>query len=258
MAVENRWSAEHSQQFSSYPESLRGYVRYEVTRENINYTLGDFLLEPRQILDLGGGEGGDAIWIAKTNDHHNVVLVEPDAESVAHANINGAGFLRNIHHGDLQTALTIYGPESFNLVFSHGVIQYLPEPKREIQNIAQLVKPGGYLSLLIDGKFGKMDRLKEDSRELHKLEATGKFINRLGLETNAYLPQEVDRLIATSGFETIEWFGVRLHSDDDDRLLSEIPMFHLNRIMRWEISDSRNPRVKPAGQMLHFIVRKNT
>lgn len=254
--AESSWTAEQSSQFSHHPTTVRGYVRYEVTRQNLQDVLADFLSTPRRVIDLGGGEGNDAIWLANLDPNHRVNLVEPDAGYIKIAKANGDSVLKDLVQGDAQTALDKYGAESFDLLLSHGVLQYLDNSRKELAKMAQLIKPGGYLSLLTAGRFGKINRYKDDQDRFSRLLLDGVFTNNLGAKARAYFPQELDAMLQAAGFVTIEWYGTRINTDDDKRDINEVSAFELNRLFSAELKDSRDPLKRPQGQMLHFIGRK--
>jgi S-adenosylmethionine-dependent methyltransferase len=67
-------------QFDAYYETVRGHVREKVTRINLlEHLEGDSL----RVLDVGGGLGRDAVWLAQMG--HDVTLVEPAGRMVAMA-----------------------------------------------------------------------------------------------------------------------------------------------------------------------------
>ena len=51
--------------------------------------------------------------------------------------------------GDINEATEIFGQETFDYVFSLGVLHHLAEPKRGFQQLARLVKPGGRLFVMV-------------------------------------------------------------------------------------------------------------
>ncbi len=261
MRAEQRWSAEHSRQFSEYGGNVRGYVRYEVTRHNLTQKLHGFLQYPRCVVDIGGGRGEDAKWLANLYPRHDVVLVEPDADSVAAARAS-SDTLEGIIEGDVRTAIAKYGQEHFELILLHGVLQYLPNPQEELRHLASLLQPGGYLSLLTAGKVGKINRFdaQGDQAAANELRRSGKYVNNLGVEAVAYSQREIESMLRRVGLitDTEGWFGVRLLSDDDNRRLDDVSTLELDQIRQLEIDASRDPAQKAAGQMLHFIARKNT
>ncbi len=255
-----QWSAGHSRRFSKHDNTVRGHVRYEVTQHNLQTTLTDFLRRRRRAIDVGGGEGRDAIWLANLSPGHDIVLVEPDKKYIAIAKATGKADLAEIIQGDVQIALKRYGPNHFGLLLSHGVLLYLPKPQQELRLLATLLRSGGYISLLTAGRLGKINRFKGrgDQAALDKLLSTKKYTNNLGAEATAYLPNEIETMLQRAGLDVIDWFGVKVNRDDDERRVAEVPRIHLNRLVRAEIEASRDPVTKPEGQMLHFIARKIT
>jgi 2-polyprenyl-3-methyl-5-hydroxy-6-metoxy-1,4-benzoquinol methylase len=257
-SAEQRWAAEHTTLLDDHYNSVRGYIRREVTRQNLGEQLREFLQFPRHVVDVGGGSGSDARWLAR--QHHEVVLVEPDEEALEKAYAHRHPALEAIIPGTTEDVLARYGSGSFDLVLSHLVIPYAKSPDEELNELTKLISKGGYLSLLLPSTFGRLKRFEEQGKvtSLQKLIATGKYVNNLGLELYAYLPQDVLDMIQEAGLETINWFGVRVVNDDDDRELSKVPVFHLNRALSAEMKASRDPIQKTQRQMLHFIARKNT
>ncbi len=256
-SAEARWSPEHSELFSETGGEVRGYIRYEVSRQNLADTLRDYLSSPKRIIDIGGGEGGDAAWLSYLPQVHEVTLIEPDSASLGRA-VARKSRIRTFSNGDSRRALEINGSESFDLALSHGVLQYVSNPRVELNTIAQLLRPGGYVSLLTAGKFGKLRRYSENQAVVNRLLLDGGFTNNLGLKATAYLPQEVDTMLMGAGFETVGWFGTRIISDDDHRRVEDVSALELNRLVSTELELSKDPVRRVEGQMLHFIARKNT
>lgn len=254
---ESGWSEKHSQLFADHDKTLRGHVRYEVTRHNLIKTLGEFLNTPRMVADIGGGQGRDAKWLAQVSAGHQVYLFEPDRSSVAKAEADNDGRIAVVN-GDAQTALESFGSAAFDLVLSHGVLQYLPDPQAELERLAVLIKPGGYLSTLNAGILGKLNRYHDlnDQAMVDRLRLSGKFYNRLNVDARAFLPQEMTVRLEAAGFEVADWFGVRILSDEDPRLLDDVAAFHRNRLISSEIEASADPTLRPGGQLLHHIARR--
>lgn len=236
---------------------MRGHVRYEVTRHNLAATLGEFLNSPRRIIDIGGGRGSDARWLAAMPAGHKVILVEPDETFVADAMQVNNGEI-DVVRGTADTAAAIYAKQSFDLVLSHGVLMYLPDPQAELAKLAALTRPGGYISLLNANLLGKLNRYQSRGNQqmVDRLRLSGYYQNNLGQKARAFLPQEFEHMLSQAGLEAVDWFGVRIKSDDDTRQTDEVPTFHRNRAVDEEIRLSRDKTTRPQGQLLHYIAKK--
>lgn len=112
--------------------------------------------EPGRMLDLGCGEGGDAIWFAQRGWHATGIDISATAVARAEAAASDAGVaptrIRFIAADLLDaTAPDLWGDERFDLVTA-SFLHAPPEvelPRIEIlRRAAALVAPGGYLFVL--------------------------------------------------------------------------------------------------------------
>lgn len=99
---------------------------------------------PGRALDVGAGEGGDAVWLAK----HGWTVTASDISQRALDRIATVASERGVtiacHHADAN-ALDAYPPESFDLVSAqYAAIPRTPD-SRGIANLLAAVAPGGTL-----------------------------------------------------------------------------------------------------------------
>jgi len=95
------------------------------------------LLAPRSgetILDLGCGEGGLAVEIAKSGAH--VTAVDLNADMVAHARSRGLD-------AQVMSATGLAFSECFDAVFSNAVLHWVKESETALGEIRKVLKPGG-------------------------------------------------------------------------------------------------------------------
>lgn len=248
------------QAFSEYEASLRGHVRYEVTRRNLVPFLGKNLL----VADVGGGSGPDALWFA--NQGHSVVLIEPSEDQIRLAETRiGAGtpetasrisVFRGAAKNALESGQDYVG--NFDLVLSHGVIMYLDDPAERIRELADLAKSGGHLSLLEKGYEGARARLIQEGEfgEVARLEEG--VVNKVNQKRWPFRPEELEGMLRSAGIQVLQWSGVRVITDTmHDVRASDISPQDLTTILDTEWEQGNNPSIRGIGQMLHFIGRKN-
>jgi S-adenosylmethionine-dependent methyltransferase len=245
------------QDFVDYYDTVRGYVRQEVTRANLSgYIQGGTL----HTLDVGGGDGRDAEWLAGSGN--TVHLIDPSEEMVNRASerIQAAAqsTLVTIDRGDpvrlLQDATATY-----DAVLSHGVMMYMDDPAAHLRMLHDVVKPGGIVSILTKGKDGSMMRLfaedrPDDALELNRTDRVSR--NNLGENVLAVDKKSMQKMLSGAGLRLLGWYGVRIVTDADARNIAGVPKKQLSQIVKLETALSRKKSVKGMGQMLHFICER--
>ncbi len=249
-----------SVQFAEYADTVRGYVRYEVTQRGLsNITSAKSL----RVADIGGGAAIDAVWLAKLG--HEVVLVEPSKEQLDEAETKRLSKLPtevrariSVLEGTAEDLLETGQEKAFDLVLSHGVAMYVSDPQLFISNLAKLTKPKGYLSLLEKGYLGAEARLAQRGqlKELASLRNNNNQANNVGRIRRAFHPEELGVMLTNTGFKVIQWTGVRIESELDYRPISTVPKNELEAIVKKEYEKGKSEQLKAKGQMLHFIAQK--
>ena len=106
-------------------------------------------LSPGTALDLGCGEGGDAIWLARQSWHVTAVDVSATALDRAAADADTAGVADRIDFRQHDLALT-FPPGAFDLVSAQYLHSPIEFPRVHVlQEAASAVTPGGLL-LIVD------------------------------------------------------------------------------------------------------------
>lgn len=137
----------HLDSWAAYQTSPWGRIRYRVVAETIVRTcrtLGD---GPLRVLDVGGGDGGDAGPLVAAG--HDVTVVDPSAALLARAVAAGDGSPGNLRVVEATLdELPTLGLGRFDLVVCHNLLQYLPDTDAAVATLADAVRPSGALSLM--------------------------------------------------------------------------------------------------------------
>lgn len=250
--------------FIRYRSQVNGHLRYEITRANLLMVLDGKLAWPRpmRVVDIGGGDGYDARWLA--GEGNDVYLVEPSRRMYSRAlGKEKRPLLRGILHGDANDAIGLYGEGSFQVAMSHAVIPYVEDPQQEIDSIARILEEGGVASVSVLGLYGKIKRLMREERyeELGELLETGFYSNRLSaLEEKVWacVPEKMEEFLENAGLQTIDWFGINVEHDYNTRPIREYKnkKDELDKLYVDELMLSRNKERRREGQLLHFIAVK--
>ena len=213
----DRWRA--------YQETPWSRVRYAVAAEILHrtcLTLGD---GPLRVLDVGGGDGGDALPLLSAG-HDVTVLDYADAllaRTREAADQDGvAASLRTVS-ADLA-ALPDLDLGVFDLVLCHNVVHYLPATAPLVQTLAGSVAPRGALSLMAPNPASEVLTAVIRRQDLAEATAllTAETSRTVTFEhaVRRVTPEEAVQALAGSGFTMVSRYGLRAVIDflvDDER-----------------------------------------
>jgi SAM-dependent methyltransferase len=104
------------------------------------------------VLDLGGGTGGLAVPLAEAGHRVTVVDPSPDALAALDARAAGRGSVRAVQ-GDADTLRAVAGPESYDVVVCHGVLERVDDVGASLAAIAEVLRTGGLLSVVVANRY---------------------------------------------------------------------------------------------------------
>lgn len=145
---------EHLAAWREYQESPWGRVRYAV----VAHTLCRVLPAdgPRlRVLDVGGGDGADALPLARAG--HHVTILDPARGMVGLARGTAARegleeFVSAVD-GSLDD-LACWPVGGFDVVLCHFLLQYRQDTMADIRLLTRVLQPGGLLSLIAPNPAG--------------------------------------------------------------------------------------------------------
>lgn len=111
--------------------------------------LGD--TRPLDVVDLGGGTGGLASSLAAQG--HRVVVVDPSPDALASlerrtAESGQSGQIEG-RQGDASDLVQVVGAQQADVVVCHRVLEVVDSPSEALTAMAEVLRPGGVLSLLV-------------------------------------------------------------------------------------------------------------
>lgn len=250
------WSAELSERFPEQYETLRGIVRQRL----VSRQLGEHLEgPPARVCDVGGGAGHQAIPLARLG--YEAAILDPSEEMLQKARESLASEDERVRervrlvHGTGEDAAQLLGRESFDAVLCHGVIMYLEGPEPLVRALAEISRPGAIISILTKNADALAMRSALEGRYRDALAAfdSDRDRGKLGVTTRAHTVEELSRMLAENGVETVRWYGVRVFTD---HLGDRRPGPDVADILEAELEAGRRDPYRRLGRLLHLVARK--
>ncbi|KQX76569.1 MULTISPECIES: bifunctional 2-polyprenyl-6-hydroxyphenol methylase/3-demethylubiquinol 3-O-methyltransferase UbiG [Aeromicrobium] len=170
------------------------------------------------VLDLGGGTGGDAVRLAQLG--HRVTVVDPSPDALASLHRRGveAGLAVPVTGvlGDASDLLDHVAAASFDLVVCHGVLEHVDDPAEALSTVATVLRPAGHVSVMVAGRNAAVAAraLAGDFVTAQTLLArsAGDW-NLRTMGPRRFVQHEVEALLSDLHFTTIRSQGVRVFAD---------------------------------------------
>ncbi len=140
--LDDRFVGDHERFFAEYDS-----WRYRQER-HILECLDSMVIRGKQTLEIGLGQGAEAEQLIRRGARYSGL----DLTSTSIARVRRRLELRELPFDTLQqgSALEIpWADDSFDLVFSHGVLHHIPEIRTAQREIHRVLRPGGELVVML-------------------------------------------------------------------------------------------------------------
>lgn len=226
-----------------------------------------------RVVDIGGGTGGFAVRLAEQG--HTVTVVDPSPDALAaldrRADEAGVAGLVTGVQGDLADLADLHidgdidgvSTGAADVVLCHGVLEVVPDPAAALRTLAEVLRPGGLLSLLVAQRHAAVvaramaghfqqalallsDRLDDPDH------AAGQAGHRSG---RRYTADEVAALLADAGFTLEATHAVRVFADLVPGSLLDLEPGATAALVELEHAVSERPEYLPLATQLHLLAR---
>ena len=144
--LEERFSGDYEQFFSDYDQ-----FRYSLER-HLPACFDALNLAGKRVLEIGLGQGADSESLIRRGA--GWTGVDLTAESVERVRTRLK--VRNLPFDDLQQGSVLdlpFADNTFDMVFSHGVLHHVPEIRHAEKEIHRVLKPGGELVIMMYARW---------------------------------------------------------------------------------------------------------
>jgi len=232
-------------------------VRQEVVARQVAAHLPD--LPARRVLDIGCGQGTQARLLARRG--HFVTGLDSSAQLLndfrAALAAEPAEVCERVQlvQGEAGAIADMFAPSGFDAVLCQGVLMYFPDPSPLLDAIAQVVAPGGIVSLLVRNGDALAMRpgLMGDWDSVGKAFDGRSYLNRIGVGARADRLADLTAELARRQMSVPQWYGVRVFTDtaaSDESLPDETT---LDAIVRFEERAGRTDPYRHVAALLHVI-----
>jgi 2-polyprenyl-3-methyl-5-hydroxy-6-metoxy-1,4-benzoquinol methylase len=163
------------------------------------------------LLDCGGGSGTYAVPLAVAGADVTVIDISADALATLTRRADEAGVASQVHpvQGDVEALADLVDGRTFDLVLAHGILESVDEVHATFTGIANCVRPGGLISILVSNPAaaviaralaGEPAAALTEMQELDAAEA------RSG-------PNAIEQLCVAAGFAIEARHGIGVFSD---------------------------------------------
>jgi SAM-dependent methyltransferase len=230
----------------------RGSTRTAVVWSALEPTLGS---GPLDVLDIGGGTGGLAVRVGELG--HQVTVVDPSPDALAaldrrarEHDVEVAG-----RQGDLSSLLDVVDPESADLVLCHGVLEVVDDPAAALATLAQVLRPGGVLSLLVaqrDAAVVARAMAGHFQQALDLLDSS----NGQGRAGRRYTRDELTSLVQEAGLTPDAMHGIRVFTDLVPGSLLDLEPGATAALVELEQAVSTRPEYLSLATQLHLLAHR--
>jgi S-adenosylmethionine-dependent methyltransferase len=244
--------------WQAYQAAPWGRLRYRQGLMNLARHLGE---RPLQILDLGGGNGFDAVPLAKKG--HSVTVLDFSAEMLVNGRKLAAAekVAVTFQQGDVTKLADCFAEPLFDVVLCHNLLQYVGERITAVlQAIHQILKPNALLSLIITNPYAEVfaQALREYNLQaaLATLDSRTHYVASFDTTITRYTDTELRAMLAAADFTLLHQYGIRAICDfiaNND--LKFDPDFYQN-LETLELALSDEEPYKFLARFYHFIAQK--
>ncbi|MET8507500.1 methyltransferase domain-containing protein [Streptomyces sp. NPDC004787] len=215
-----------------------------------------------RVLDLGGGDGGDALRLAAHGHHVTLVDYAPAMLATAARRAVRAGFGDRIAcvTADVTALPADLADGGFDLVLLHGVLPYACDTAGTLGAALGAAREGGLVSVIAMNRHSEplraAVRTMDPDGVLAALDAPTVHTDLFDAELRLHTEEELAGALRELGCGEVHPYGIRVFCDyiPDDAVKFE-PAYYA-RLERLEIATAGRAPYRHTARLLHLVAVK--
>ncbi|MFI8825586.1 methyltransferase domain-containing protein [Streptomyces sp. NPDC053431] len=250
--------------WQDWQEAPWGRLRYAVAEAVLARHLAESGTgRPLRVLDLGGGDGGDAVRLAARGHHVTVVDYAPAMLETATRRAAAAGLTDRITcvEAEVSALPAQLASGGFDVVLCHGVLPYTPDATGTLRVALGALRPGGLLSVITMNRHSEALRAAVRTMDPEAvraaLDAESVHTDLFDAELRLHTAEELGDTLRTLGCAGVHHYGIRVFCDyiPDDGVKFD-PEYYA-RLERLEIETAGRAPYKHTARLLHLVTTKS-
>ena len=240
-------------QWQAWCEAPWGRLRFAVVGETLRrqaLELGGRAGGLR-VLDVGGGDGRDAVPLASAG--HHVTIADPEASWLDEARRRAAeaGVADRVRTIEASLEDLSGVGDGYDLVLCHFVLHYRPADAGDVARLAARLRPGGRVSVMAPNPHARVImRLTREGPEAALAELESDLFDSATFTTTGrkVTAEEVATELGTSGLEVVGRYAARVVNDyvSDDALKQDAAYYAALERLELALCD-REPYIHLGG-----------
>ena len=237
-----------------------GRIHYSVSFANVQRHIDQ---RPLRVLDVGGGNGLDAIAFAAQG--HSITLLDFSAEmlTAARHNAEASGVAQRItfYQADLAAIPTLFPDAAFDVILCHNVLQFVENVGATLKAACHALLPGGLISLMGTNRYSEVYRQilqqLDPVAAYGSLDATSAYSPTFDVPIRIHAAEELHRPLHEAGCSVVSEYGVRCVCDyvpNND--IKRDPTF-FSQLERLELAMSDRYPYYLLARLFQIIARKD-
>jgi len=245
-----------------WQEAPWGRLRYAIAEANLVRHLDEPGSGPLRVLDLAGGDGGDALRLAARGHHvtlvdHAPAMLDCAAERAVTDSL--AEFLTCVQ-ADVTALPSDLADGRFDVVLCHNLLQYMDDVPATLATVLAPLKPGGLFSVMALNRHSAALNIAvrdmDPAAALAALDTDQGWTRTFDSPLTLHTAEEVIAVLHGLGCRDVRHYGIRGFCDyitDDARKYD--PAFY-DDLERLELATSARAPYMHTARLFQLTARK--